>query len=113
VEVTGAHLVISSSWRRRRSRAELSAILAERGYTGGIFDVTPRHGRPPEGERLVRAGEITAWLASHPEVTSFVILDDDADFGPLASRHVRTDAAAGLTDGDVARACSILAQRAR
>lgn len=109
VESAAASVVISSSWRCRRSIGELAAILAERGYGGGIVDVTPRHDRPPEGERLVRAGEIAAWLAGHPEVASFVILDDDEDFGPLASRHVRTDPAVGLTDADVARARAILA----
>lgn len=113
VESTGALIVISSSWRQRRSQAELRAILAAHGYVGDIFDVTPRHLRPPEGERFVRAGEIAAWLAAHPEVESFVILDDDEEFGPLAAKHVRVDAHVGLTDADVLRAHSLLVDRVR
>lgn len=113
VETTGARVVISSSWRQRRTQEELRAILAEHGYSSGILDVTPRHTRPAEGERLVRANEITAWLAVHPEVTSFVILDDDEEFGALAPNHVRTNSAVGLTDDDVMRARSILADRRR
>jgi hypothetical protein len=113
VERTGARIVISSSWRQRRSQEELRALLAARGYVGDVFDITPRHQRPPEGERLVRAGEIAAWLAAHPEVTSFVILDDDEDFGPLAAQHVRIDAHVGLTDADVLRAHSVLVDCSR
>jgi hypothetical protein len=109
VAATGANVVISSTWRRRRSINELRDILAAHGYEGGILDVTPRHARPPEGERLVRAAEIGAWLHGHPEATSFVIIDDEEDFGPLASKHVRVDPSVGLTDADVARARAILA----
>jgi hypothetical protein len=108
VERTRAEVVVSSSWRQRRSPEELAAILEERGFSGGVFDVTSRLPRPPEGERLVRAAEIRAWLAHHPDVRSFVILDDEADFGELADRHVRTDPDVGLSSSDVARASAIL-----
>jgi hypothetical protein len=100
--------VISSSWRRRRTLAELETMLALRGYRGGVHDVTPRLPRPVEGERLVRASEIAAWLAAHGDVRAFVILDDERDFGTLAARHVRTDASVGLTDEDVRRALALL-----
>jgi hypothetical protein len=110
VAQTAAVLVISSSWRLRRSREELATMLAERGGAIDVVDVTPRLPRPPEGERLVRASEIAAWLDRHPEVSTFVILDDHADFGLLAGRHVHVDPAVGLTDEDVQRAIEVLAE---
>ena len=112
VKSAGAQVVVSSSWRQRRTLEELREILAHHGYLGGVFDVTPRHARPPEGESLVRASEISAWLTRHPEVGSYVILDDDQEFGALASRHVRVDPSIGLSDADVARARAILTERA-
>jgi len=108
VERAGARVVVSSSWRQRRTIAELQEILGVHGFAVAILDVTPRHTRPAEGERLVREGEISAWLAAHPEVTSFVILDDDQEFGTLSHAHVQTDSRVGITDADVARACAIL-----
>ena len=56
----------------------------------------------------MRESEIAAWLALHPEVTSFVILDDDEEFGALAPHHVRVDSAVGLADADVVRARTLL-----
>lgn len=108
VAETRAAVVVSSSWRQRRSVAELDAILAQRGYAGGVLDVTPRLPRPAEGEHHVRANEITAWLADHPDVESFVILDDEEDLATLSRCHVRTDPATGLTETDVERAIAIL-----
>jgi HAD domain in Swiss Army Knife RNA repair proteins len=108
VQEANARVVVSSSWRQRRSREELESILAERGFTQGVHDVTPRLPRPPEGERFIRANEIAAWLATHPDVTEFVILDDDPELGDLAARHVHVDSTRGLTDEDVSRAMTIL-----
>ena len=42
VEKGAATVVVSSSWRQRRSIDELSAMLAERGDVGGVYDVTTR-----------------------------------------------------------------------
>jgi hypothetical protein len=106
---TGAKVVVSSSWRQRRTLDELRQIFAERGYVGELLDVTPRHARPLDGdERPVRRAEIAEWLERHPEVGSYVILDDNHDFGALARRHVATDSKVGLTDDDVRRARAIL-----
>ena len=108
VEQSSARVVISSSWRQRRTLAQLEAMLAKRGFGGGVHSVTPRLPRPAEGERLVRASEIAAWLDTHADVSAFVILDDDRDFGPLSARHVRTDSSVGLTEEDVRRAMEFL-----
>lgn len=108
VEATSAVVVISSSWRQRRTQAELAHFLALRGYAGGVLDVTPRLPRPEEGERLVRAAEVRAWLDAQADIDSFVILDDDEDFGPLSARHVRIDSKVGLTSADVRAAMAIL-----
>lgn len=109
VATGGAKVVISSSWRQRRTLDELRQIFAERGFVGEILDVTPRHGKPLDGdERPVRSAEIAEWLERHPEVGRYVILDDNHDFGALAPRHVATDSRVGLTDDDVRRARVIL-----
>jgi hypothetical protein len=108
VERTGAKVVVTSSWRQRRSKKELHDILAGCGFSEGIFDVTPRLPRGAEGERLAREREIMAWLELHPEVLSFVILDDKDEFQMLAPNLVHIDGKAGLSDADVTRAHAIL-----
>lgn len=108
VASTGAKVVVSSSWRQRRSLAELADMLAERGYPGGVHDVTARLPRSDEGEQHVRAAEIAAWLTAHPEVASWIILDDERDLGPLAHRHVWTDPSVGLSEQNLAEARALL-----
>jgi hypothetical protein len=108
VDRTAAKVVVTSSWRQRRSKEELDGILAGCGFSEGILDVTPKLPRSPEGERLAREREIMAWLEVHPEVLSFVILDDKDEFQMLASSLVHVDSTAGLSDADVTRAQAIL-----
>lgn len=82
-------VVLASTWRRYPR-------LVERLRVGGIpiHDLTPvvRSWMPTRGM------EIKAWLDDHPEVKTFVILDDDIDgVGPeLAPHLVATDSFTGL-----------------
>ena len=46
----------------------------------------------------VRGDEIHEWLELHPEVTRFVILDDDSDMKHLLPYLLRTHPCEGLTD---------------
>mmetsp|Transcript_43291 Transcript_43291/g.136777 ORF Transcript_43291/g.136777 Transcript_43291/m.136777 type:complete len:115 (+) Transcript_43291:351-695(+) len=57
-----------------------------------------------------RSSEILAWLAEHPEVKSFVILDDrkSAGRGVLAPHFVHVNSASGLCEADVEGALMIL-----
>ncbi len=82
VAKTGAKVVLSSSWRKRGDGPnELEDKLLAAGVP--IDDRTPHL----EG---TRGDEIAAWLAAHPEITTFAILDDDADAGDCApERFVR------------------------
>ena len=70
---TGARIVLSSSWR---GSTELEEKLRVAGVP--IDDVTPRH------RDRSRGYEIAAWLAAHPDVSNYAILDDDADAGDFA-----------------------------
>ena len=45
-----------------------------------------------------RGDEIQDWLTRHPDVTQFVILDDDADMAHLLPYLVQTRTREGLTD---------------
>lgn len=67
---TGASIVLSSSWRIIHTVHECA-----NGLDLPIFDQTPslnHRGR-------IRGEEIMAWLAAHPEVTRYAIVDDDSD----------------------------------
>ena len=72
---TGAKVVLSSDWRYDRDDPkynqdflELKDIMEK--YNIPIFDYTPIINWE------LRGIEIAAWLGLHPEVDSFVILDD-------------------------------------
>lgn len=128
VEQSGAHIVISSSWRHEfhDKLDELRGILNSFGFrfSDRIIDSTPRH---INDERIIklatngiglklsmsipRAWEIFEWLEHNKKIVdSFVILDDDAPINPGAShkvlrdlmkRFVRTFNRTGLTDVEV------------
>ena len=57
-----------------------------------------------------RADEIRAFLAAHPRVEKYAILDDRADAADreLLAHFVRTEPSVGLTDADVAQAIALL-----
>lgn len=79
--VTGAVVVLSSSWRHHDE-------LVARIEAAGI----PVYDRTPEIRNQPRAAEIQEWLLTHEErIRSFAIIDDDADAGEnFKPQFVRT-----------------------
>lgn len=72
-------IVISSTWRKLHTLVELGNILNSYGVTGKII------GKTPSIVNGHRGHEIKLWLADNPNVTKFVVIDDDSD----ASEAVR------------------------
>jgi HAD domain in Swiss Army Knife RNA repair proteins len=115
---TGAKIVISSSWRLFARWQDLGPALARHGLVGDVIGETPdlvnddvwlenwrtREGVPFAFEKLERGWEIREWLAAHPMVTAFVILDDVSDMDELKPWLVLTHPNDGLDDPDVERA---------
>ncbi len=118
MEYPGTAVVVSSSWRENRDRAELQRVLDEAGFEGNVIGRTPRFLRTgtATGSSIVvaesRGHEIKAWLDAAPDygidVASFVILDDESDISPLTDRLVKTEFATGLLDEHVDRAIEML-----
>jgi len=88
-------IVISSTWRIGKSLGWLQDHFENEGfsYATSMIDVTP-----DLQYSSTRGAEICVWLNEHPEVTEFVILDDDSDMGDLISRLVKTESRIGLTE---------------
>ena len=87
---TEAKIVLSSVWR---IIPEMTKELEAWGIP--IFDQTPVL------DTNHRASEISAWLAAHPEVSVFAIIDDDDDAGDsavLAPRFIQTSWKRGIQD---------------
>ncbi len=102
IDATGASLVISSSWREIMTIKQLDMHLDINDITAPIVGVTPR--------RNYRHEEIKAWLAEHPSVTNYVVLDD-MSMPELEDRRVRTDEWTGLVESDVEKAIDILMKK--
>ena len=93
VEDTGCEVVLSSSWRHfEGGREEVDAKVHP------TYDITPAVKGGFRGE------EILLWLAAHPDVDRYAILDDNDDFYP-GQPLFRTTWATGLTQ-DVAAAAT-------
>lgn len=98
---TGASVVITSTWRLDYTSEELREILLSWGLRAEIA------GFAPQGSR--RSEEIQSWLGANG-VSTFVILDDQADMGDLTAYLVQTDFEKGLTIDDARKACTLLAK---
>lgn len=70
-------IVISSTWRKIHTLVELGNILNSYGVTAKIIGKTPITFSGHRGR------EISSWLEDNPNVTKFVILDDDGDAGAV------------------------------
>lgn len=83
--------------------AQLQKYLTSLGLLGDkCIDCTP--------VLFVKRGEeIKLWLDQHPEVTHYVILDDDSDMLPeQLENFILVDSRFGLSADDFRRACAIL-----
>ena len=103
IKLTNASIVITSVWRINYSMEVLKQVLINAAfkYPESVIDVTPLgYG--------YRGKEIKEWLDQHPEVSEFVILDDDSDMEPYMDKLVRINSSKGLTYNKIASICQIL-----
>jgi hypothetical protein len=107
VDATGARIVISSTWRRVFRLPTIRLLLAERGLRAEVVGVTPDLGGVA---MLGRGEEIRAWLAAHPDVTAFAVLDDNDEMDAVREAFVPTwlDGEDGLADEHVERVIALL-----
>jgi hypothetical protein len=111
-----AHLVLTSAWRDLVLKGHMTTtgvefLLRTHGVAGPrVAGVTAA-----DGEVQRRGAQIARWLAEHPGIDSWVVLDDDLaeeDLDGHGDRLVRTDPERGLTAADARRAARILQLRA-
>ena len=103
IEAAGAKIVVSSSWRIGHTKDELQKLLQEAGLKYDLLDYTPC-----KMSNYYRGNEIQWWLNDHPEVTSFVILDDNSDMLHLMDKLVKTSNNHGLQREHIEKAKEIL-----
>jgi len=89
VSVTGAKVVVSSTWRMGWIIGEIQRMLSDKGFQGTLVGMTPVR------NRLCRGDEIQEWLDGR-NVEAFVIVDDDSDMGSLLDHLVQTNFSTGL-----------------
>lgn len=96
-EETGASIVLSSTWRLMHSVHEVA-----NGLNLPVFAATPELNGP-------RGKEIAAFLAEHPHITRYAIVDDDSDMLPEQMPFfVKTPHSDGLTFGAYKRLVELL-----
>jgi len=107
VERSGAHVVVSSSWRLVHTVPQIGRALRHHGFQHALVGRTPYSSI---GNNTNRRGlEIATWLRDNAkEPYALVILDDSADMGELLPRLVRTTYDEGLTDEHVQLALEML-----
>lgn len=76
IRLTGAKIVISSTWRLFHSLEELQKIFVEQSIKGEIISTTSIE-RAPVEEDIPRGQKIADWLEQNPGVKQYVIIDDD------------------------------------
>jgi hypothetical protein len=100
---SGAHIVITSSWRQSFTLRENAQFLERDGVVPGRVV-----GQTPWLERE-RGAEINAWLQNAPfPISGFVILDDREDMMMHGQRLIRVNPSAGLSTLHVRRALALL-----
>jgi len=80
-------IVVSSTWRLGETVESLKKIFSISSFiSNAIIDVTPRL-MCNSDYAPVRGDEIKAWLNKHPDVTNYVIIDDDSDMLEIQKPH--------------------------
>lgn len=109
VNLTDAKVVLSSDWRLcEPENRDYKYLENKLWYKGGIRI----YGKTQDIDWKRRGQEILTWLGKHPQVTSWVVLDDIMfeDFSrPEFTGHlVITDPKYGITDSDALKVIKIL-----
>lgn len=102
VEVTGARIVISSSWRI----SEFSRDLIMDNFWPYRLSVYSWTGQ----EAGTRGHQIAEWLERHSYVTNYVAFDDDEDLEELGDHFIKVTTWDGLRADHVQRAMNILTE---
>lgn len=105
---SGAVVVVSSTWRYSE---ETRSALINAGLVLHPDWRTPRAKLGDSGLLIAvtRGTEIAQWLAEHPEISTYAIVDDDSDMLPEQfSRFVHTSSQEGLQQSHVDRIVGIL-----
>ncbi len=113
IALTGADVVISSSWRILNTRIQMCDHLKAAGFKGRVLGMTPRTFQITEGGPWSKRGEeIQRWLdeegSSRFDVESFIILDDSGDMAHLMDRLILTSDVDGLQAEHVEQAVAML-----
>ena len=109
IESHDAKIVITSTWRMSGIQwiKDLWESRKRPGEIVGITSITRtfKNEELSLKEKAERGKEIKLYLEQHPEITNYVIIDDDDDVLPeQESKFVQTHAQYGLT-GPVAEKC--------
>ncbi|CAO4181449.1 hypothetical protein EEDFHM_03924 [Methylorubrum populi] len=105
---TGCRVVVSSTWRGGPYRGPDGCRARLRAL--GVRVRFHRDWRTGRDRSRIRGREIAAWLAAHPEVTAYAIVDDDGDMLPdQMPRLVQTGYELGLEAAHAERLAALLA----
>lgn len=104
-KVPDLKVVISSSWRKFGLDFDKNILLHNCIDSKRVIGVTEDEKHDGKGDR---GYHIRNWLKDHPEVTAFVIVDDESDMDELFDKLVKTNGFVGMTEKDVQSAIDIL-----
>jgi hypothetical protein len=76
LDETDADIVLSSDWRTHYNLQELDNIFKFNKVVKSPMDVTEVHPTSMSFLERNRGGEITMYLEKHPDITTYVIVDD-------------------------------------
>lgn len=97
-------IVVSSTWRRKRSLAELRSLFPE--WSDRIVGVTPESPEP----NFARQFECETWMRENANPwTPWIALDDRSwNFRPFESRLILVERDVGLTPTDIERLSNLV-----
>jgi hypothetical protein len=106
IELTGAKVVVTSTWRCCGTVEKMQSHLEIAGFKGEVVGLTPDlFGIVPQ---RTRGTEVQAWMDDNAFTGNFVIIDDEEEFGELDRFLIRTSKETGLLEEHVDQAVKIL-----
>ncbi len=120
IKATGAKIVLHSGWRfwfdkNFFPKRKESAILTEMFKNNGIeiYDFTPdlttEEIKRTKNFSIIKADEILLWLKKHPDVFSWIVIDDLDLKNEIVSEHqIKPESKIGLSAEDIEKAAKLL-----